>query len=56
MPDYGQVPYFNDDFAYFQQKVPGVYFFLGGSNIEKRIVAMNHAVLKDISSTKSGKI
>lgn len=28
IPDYGQVPYFNDDFAYFQQKVPGVYFFL----------------------------
>ena len=41
--DYGQVPYFNDDFAYFQQKIPGVYFFLGGSNIEKGIVAMNHA-------------
>ncbi|WP_288884182.1 M20 metallopeptidase family protein [Pedobacter panaciterrae] len=43
VPDYGQAPYFNDDFAYFQQKVPGVYFFLGGSNIEKGIVAMNHA-------------
>jgi metal-dependent amidase/aminoacylase/carboxypeptidase family protein len=43
MPDYGQAPYFNDDFTYFQQKVPGVYFFLGGSNIEKGIVAMNHA-------------
>ena len=42
--DYGQIPYFNDDFAYFQQKVPGVYFFLGGSNIEKGIVAMNHAL------------
>ena len=41
--DYGQVPFFNDDFAYFQQKVPGVYFLLGGSNIEKGIVAMNHA-------------
>ncbi|WP_343671037.1 M20/M25/M40 family metallo-hydrolase [Chitinophaga sp.] len=37
VPDYGQVPYFNDDFAYFQQKVPGVYFFLGGSNV------VNHA-------------
>lgn len=36
-PDYGQVPYFNDDFAYFQQKVPGVYFFLGGTNV------VNHA-------------
>jgi metal-dependent amidase/aminoacylase/carboxypeptidase family protein len=41
--DYGQVPYFNDDFAYFQQKIPGVYFFLGGSNIEKGIIAMNHS-------------
>lgn len=41
-PDYGQVPYFNDDFAYFQQKIPGVYFFLGGSNIEKGMNAMNH--------------
>ncbi|WP_440134875.1 M20 metallopeptidase family protein [Chitinophaga sancti] len=36
--DYGQVPYFNDDFAYFQQKVPGVYFLLGGST-----AALNHA-------------
>lgn len=41
--DYGQVPFFNDDFAYFQQKVPGVYFLLGGSNIKKGIIAMNHA-------------
>lgn len=41
--DHGQVPYFNDDFAYFQQKIPGVYFFLGGSNPEKGIIAMNHA-------------
>lgn len=41
--DYGHVPFFNDDFAYFQQKIPGVYFFLGGSNIEKGIIAMNHA-------------
>jgi len=43
LPDYGQIPYFNDDFAYFQQKVPGVYFLLGGSNLEKGIIAMNHA-------------
>ncbi len=41
--DYGQVPFFNDDFTYFQEKIPGVYFFLGGSNIEKEIIAMNHA-------------
>lgn len=42
-PDFGQAPYFNDDFAYFQQQVPGVYFFLGGSNFGKGIIAMNHA-------------
>ncbi|MDR4894282.1 MULTISPECIES: M20 metallopeptidase family protein [unclassified Chryseobacterium] len=41
--DYGQVPFFNDDFAYFQQKIPGVYFFLGGSNFEKGVIAMNHS-------------
>lgn len=41
--DYGQVPYFNDDFCYFQQKIPGVYFILGGSNFAKGIIAMNHA-------------
>ncbi|PWN60943.1 M20 metallopeptidase family protein [Chryseobacterium viscerum] len=40
---YGQVPFFNDDFAYFQQKIPGVYFFLGGSNVEKGVIAMNHS-------------
>ena len=40
---YGQVPFFNDDFAYFQQRTAGVYFFLGGSNFEKGIIAMNHS-------------
>ncbi|WP_422010937.1 M20 metallopeptidase family protein [Roseateles sp.] len=39
---HGQGPFFNDDFAYFQQRVPGVYFFLGGSNADKGITAMNH--------------
>lgn len=41
--DYGQIPYFNDDFIYYQQKIPGVYFLLGGSNLEKGVIAMNHA-------------
>ncbi len=50
-PDYGQVPFFNDDFAYYQQKLPGVYFFLGGSNTEKGIVAMNHAPRFDVDET-----
>ncbi len=40
--NYGKVPYFNDDFCYFQEKTPGVYFLLGGSNSEKGIDAMNH--------------
>jgi metal-dependent amidase/aminoacylase/carboxypeptidase family protein len=40
---HGQAPFFNDDFAYFQQKIPGVYFFLGGSNAGKGLIAMNHA-------------
>lgn len=40
---YGQIPYFNDDFSYFQQKIPGVYFLLGASNLEKGLIAMNHA-------------
>lgn len=41
--NYGQIPYFNDDFIYFQKKIPGVYFLLGGSNPKKGINAMNHA-------------
>ena len=40
---YGQAPFFNDDFAYLQKRIPGVYFFLGGSNFEKGMIAMNHA-------------
>ena len=40
---YGQIPYFNDDFIYFQQNIPGVYFLLGGSNPEKGINALNHS-------------
>ncbi len=42
-PIYGQIPFFNDDFAYFQQRIPGVYFVIGGSNFEKGMIAMNHA-------------
>lgn len=42
-PLYGQVPYFGEDFIYYQQKVPGVFFFLGGSNTEKGISSMPHS-------------
>ncbi len=41
-PLYGQAPYFGEDFLFYQQKVPGVFFFLGGSNIEKGINSMPH--------------
>jgi metal-dependent amidase/aminoacylase/carboxypeptidase family protein len=40
---HGVIPFFNEDFAYFQQRVPGVYFFLGGSNAEQGIFAMPHS-------------
>lgn len=33
----------SDDFALFQEEVPGVYFFLGGSNMETGVNAMPHA-------------
>lgn len=39
---YGQVPFFGEDFIFYQQKVPGVFFFLGASNSEKGIVSMPH--------------
>lgn len=41
-PIYGQIPYFNEDFIYYQQKVSGVMFLLGGSNMEKGIISMPH--------------
>lgn len=39
---YGQAPYFGEDFIFYQQKVPGVFFFLGGSNVEKGIHSLPH--------------
>lgn len=45
---YGQVPYSNDDFSYFQQSIPGVYFFLGASNFEKGVIAAIHAPIFQI--------
>lgn len=41
---YGAIPDGRgDDFAYFQEQIPGVYFLLGGSNFEKGIISMPHA-------------
>ncbi len=42
-PVYGVVPGFNDDFCYFQQNVPGVYFFLGASDFQKGLISMPHS-------------
>ncbi|WP_074406067.1 M20 metallopeptidase family protein [Aquimarina megaterium] len=42
-PLYGQVPYSGEDFIFYQQKVPGIFFFLGGSNTEKGINSMPHS-------------
>lgn len=33
----------SDDFAFFQPKVPSVYFFMGGSNYQKGIIAQTHS-------------
>jgi metal-dependent amidase/aminoacylase/carboxypeptidase family protein len=39
----GAVPYFGEDFAFFQKQVPGALLFLGVSNPAKGIVGMPHA-------------
>lgn len=44
IPLYGAIPDGRgDDFAYFQEHIPGVYFLLGGSNFEKGIISMPHS-------------
>ncbi|HDZ14880.1 hypothetical protein LCGC14_1089670 [marine sediment metagenome] len=40
---YGIVSGAGDDFALFQEKVPGVYFLLGASDYEKDIIAETHS-------------
>ncbi|WP_318308272.1 M20 metallopeptidase family protein [Flagellimonas crocea] len=46
----------SDDFAFFQPKVPSVYFFMGGSNYEKGIIAQTHSAnfAVDESCIKTG--
>ena len=36
-------PYFGEDFALFQERVPGAMFFLGVANPERGITAFNHS-------------
>lgn len=45
---YGQVPYSNEDFIYYQYEVPGVMFLLGASNKEKGIYAMPHTSVFEV--------
>lgn len=54
---YGEMPDGRgDDFAYFQEHVKGVYFYLGGSNFEKGIISMPHSpnFVVDESCIKTG--
>lgn len=39
---HASIPYFGEDFAFYQQHVPGAMFFLGGQNLEKGITSYNH--------------
>ncbi len=36
-------PYFGEDFALFQERIPGAMFFLGAANPERGITAFNHS-------------
>mgnify|MGYP001627884127 FL=1 len=57
LPLYGAIPDGrSDDFSFFQQQIPGVYFLLGGSNFEKGIVSMPHtpSFAIDENSIKTG--
>ena len=40
-----------EDFAYFLQKVPGAYYFIGGSNSERGIDSMNHSPTFDVDES-----
>lgn len=56
-PLYGAIPDGrSDDFSYFQNKIPGVYFLLGASNFEKGIISMPHSpnFAVDENSIKAG--
>lgn len=56
-PLYGAIPDGrSDDFSFFQNKIPGVYFLLGASNFEKGIISMPHSpnFAVDENSIKAG--
>ena len=47
-------PYFGEDFALYQQRIPGALFFLGVANEEKGIAAYNHSPDYDIDERAIG--
>ncbi len=40
---YQSLPFFGEDFAFYLQQIPGVMFWLGGSNTEEGIIALPHS-------------
>ncbi len=42
LPMTSSVPYFGEDFSYFNREVPGAFFFVGVANAAKGIKAFNH--------------
>ncbi len=45
---YASAPYFGEDFALFQEHIPGAMFFLGCANAQKGITAINHSADYDL--------
>jgi len=51
LPMYASAPFFGEDFALFQEHMPGAMFFLGVANREKGITAFNHFPDYDIDES-----
>jgi len=50
-PIHASIPYFGEDFAYFQEHIPGAMFFLGVANVDKGLRAYNHLPDYDIDES-----
>jgi metal-dependent amidase/aminoacylase/carboxypeptidase family protein len=48
---YESLPYFGEDFAYFQETVPGAMFYVGMANPAKGVAAFNHTPDYDIDES-----
>jgi len=51
VPMHASAPFFGEDFALFQEHIPGAMFFLGVANREKGITAFNHFPDYDIDES-----